>query len=104
KTPRTPRKERDKKQKHGKRADDLAFLLFLSLSVLGVLGVLAVYYVLLLELRREVRVELGHLRGDDHLAVALIGIVPEIALVIILGAIERLEGNHLCHQRNAPGS
>ena len=44
---------------------------------------------------REMRAELGYLGSDDDLAVSLRGVVLKIALMIVLGAIERLERDHL---------
>src|SRR5712692_1238471 len=43
--------------------------------------------------------ELGHLRRDDHPAVALVGISPEVLLMIVLGRIKGFGRDDLGHDR-----
>ncbi len=57
-------------------------------------------------LRREqvgvLLAELGHLGGDDELAVALARVARKVLLVVILGGEEGLEGQHLGDDRVRP--
>jgi len=46
--------------------------------------------------------ELGQLRSDDGLAITLAWVLPEIALVIVLRAVKRLQGHHLGHDGRVP--
>ena len=46
--------------------------------------------------------KLGNLRFDDHSAIALLRILPEIVLVIVLRLVESLQRDNLCHNGGAP--
>src|SRR2546427_114538 len=49
----------------------------------------------LLEPVQVLLAELGDLGSDDHPAVSLVGVAPEIFLMVVFRRIERLEGNNL---------
>src|SRR5436190_19491345 len=55
----------------------------------------------LLQPRRVLLPELGHLGGDGGPAIGLPGVLPVVALVIVLGRIEPVERRHLRDNRVA---
>src|SRR5438128_3757142 len=46
--------------------------------------------------------ELGDLGSDDHPAVSLVGVAPEIFLMVLFRRVERFEGNNLRDNGVAP--